>query len=231
MSKYNENFFFRKKKAMSKSKKRIKYFAVFLLLPSLFFTNCRRQEPEKNQKAVEDRLKTLEERVSILEKGISKLNITPSVQSVKGENAKADSIEKVEEAEKDKGKNIEPAKAARKIKPDSFKFPDYKLEIKKFKCIVGEGGIVQYFGEVVNSAEKNIIYLTLTTEFFDYDGVLIGGHSFPIKLILANSYKARAFSNADSVKNGFKNIYDYDVKVKYVIYEGGQLTEGNKFNE
>jgi len=228
MSNYNRKFFFRKEKSMSKGKKGMKYFTAFLLLFLLFFTACGRQDPQKNQKALEDRLKILEERVTVLEKGISKLNSSPAVQSEEG---KANNIEKVKNTEKGKEKISEVTKDAKKNKPDFFYFADYKIEIQNFTYRMGEGNTIEYFGDIINKGDKNIDNLSLIIEFFDYEGALIGGHSFPIKIIFAKN--KRSFTNSDSIRGGFKNIFRYDIKIKYVGYEGGHLKEReeDKFNE
>ena len=103
------------------------------------------------------------------------------------------------------------------------------MEIKNFTIREGIGGIAEFSGDIVNHGSKNINYLSLATEFYDKYGNLIGGHSFPVKLIFAN--KERMFSNSDSVSGGFKNIARYDIKVKYVGFEGYQIKEEKKIKD
>ena len=135
-----------------------------------------------------------------------------------------------EEAEKTKedvgAKKADQNQNNKKNKPSFFEFPEFKVEIKNFTMRIGVGNVAEYYGEVVNSGNKNINDLSLTTEFFDKFGNLIGGHSFPVKVIYAN--KARKFANVDSITSGFNNIDKYNIKVKYVVYEGGQYKEGEE---
>jgi len=195
---------------MNKRGKIVLVLIIFFIFPILFLA-CGKQGYEKNQKAIEERMKSLEIRIADLEMRIKKANSEPIMKK------------EVEEAIKAEDKRIVAAQEMKKNKPSYFNFPDYKIEIKDFNLRTGEGGVVEYYGNIVNKGNRNINDLSLTTEFYNESGNLIGGHSFPIKVIFAN--KERRFSNSDTVQGGSRNVYRYDIKVKYVVYEGGQLKE------
>ncbi|OGL46619.1 MAG: hypothetical protein A2W05_06980 [Candidatus Schekmanbacteria bacterium RBG_16_38_10] len=176
------------------------------------------------KKDLQNKQQALEQKVSVLESKVAKLENL--VKKPINENIPAKEVKKQEAKKTVEAKKAEQNLDDKNNKPTSFNFPEFKIEIKNFIIRIGTGNVAEYYGEVVNKGNKNINDLSLTTEFFDEFGNLIGGHSFPIKVIYAN--KERKFTNIDPIASGFKNIYKYNLKVKYVVYEGGQYQEGEE---
>ena len=181
---------------------------------------CGKEDLQNKQQALENKVSFLESRVASLEKLLKK----PADQNIAQIEVKKQEVEKTQEKTEEKKAEQNPEN--NKNKPNYFNFPEFKIEIKNFKVRMGIGGIAEFYGDIVNHNKKNINYLSLATEFYDEYGNLIGGHSFPLKLVFAN--KERRFFNSDSVQGTFKNVARYDIKIKYVGFEGYQIEEEEK---
>lgn len=191
-------------------------FSIFLI-SSL---GCGKKDLQDKQQALEEKVSILESRVADLEKMVEK----SGGENIAKKEVKKEKPEKTEE--KIEEKKTEQKPDDKKNKPNSFNFSEFKIEVKNFTVRMGLGGVAEFYGDIINHGQKNINYLSLTTEFYDEYGNLIGGHSFPVKLVFAK--KERRFFNVDSIQGGFKNIVRYDIKVKYVGFEGYQIEEEEK---
>jgi len=180
-------------------------FIMLLFIP--FFFSCKDKKNirlEKDMESMQKQMRILSNRLTSIEERLYKA----------AKNRQQDTTPVKNPAEEQGTAKIKIPKANKGRFPSEFEFPEYKIKITDFNCYKGVGNIAAYGGNVIT--KRDIQMLNLNISFFDLRGKLIGGHSFPVKVIFADTPKS--FHNADTIEGGFKKIDSMTLEVDFISY-------------